>query len=68
MMGTYVVTIALLFGLMAMLIGVERFYRWFAARHPECGPYRTKSIGCQKCEKKGSNCEEPRDSDTVAVH
>ncbi len=67
-MTTYLITIGLLFALMATLIGVERFYRWFAAHHPECGPYRSKAIGCQKCEKKGQGCEETGESDTVTVH
>ena len=56
-MSVYLITIGALFALMAMLIGVERFYRWFAAHHPECGPYRTKSIGCGTCEKK-KDCDE----------
>ena len=57
-MSIYLITIGTLFALMATFIGVERFYRWFAANHPECGPYRTKSIGCAKCEKKGKYCSD----------
>jgi hypothetical protein len=52
MMGTYLITIGLLFMLMVIYIGVERFYRWFAATHPDRGPWREKAVGCGTCEKK----------------
>ncbi len=57
-MITYVIAIGSIFAVVLALICVERFYRWFAARHPECGPYREKSFGCAKCKKKGQRCEE----------
>ena len=56
-MTTYLIAIGSVFVLMVALIGVERVYRWFAAHHPECGPYREKSFGCANCKKK-SECKE----------
>lgn len=50
-MGTYLLTVALLFGLMAAGIGCERLYRRFQRRHPEWGPYRRSDGGC--------NCHQP---------
>lgn len=46
----YLAAMAGLFGLLAISIGVDRLYRRFARRHPECGPYRDKSKACQSCK------------------
>ena len=56
-MITYAVTIGLIFALLLTLVGVDRLYRRFANRHPECGPYREKSFGCGSCKKKGAECD-----------
>lgn len=47
-MGTYLLTIGIIFALLTGLILVERLYRLFARRHPEFGPYRAES-GCGSC-------------------
>jgi hypothetical protein len=54
--GTYLVTIGLIFALMLGGIGVERLYRAFAARNPQLGPFR-KPDGCGCC-KAGSGCSD----------
>ncbi|MFN3884875.1 MAG: hypothetical protein ACK4Q4_08980 [Rhodocyclaceae bacterium] len=48
-MSTYLVTIALIFGLMVAGIVVDRLYRRFAARHPQLGPFRNSEGGCGCC-------------------
>jgi hypothetical protein len=53
-MATYLAAIAVFFVLMAAMILVERGYRRFAERHPECGPFR-KEGGCGSCK----GCDEP---------
>jgi hypothetical protein len=55
-MMTYLVTVGLIFALLAGGIAVERLYRGFAARHPQLGPFRdTGKCGC--CAA-GSGCAE----------
>ena len=49
-MGTLIATFAILFGLMALTIGVDRAYKAFAAKNPERGPFRDKDKGCQSCK------------------
>ncbi|WP_131112212.1 hypothetical protein [Sulfuricystis thermophila] len=60
-MATYLVTIALLFGLMVAGIVVDRLYRHFAARHPQLGPFRQNEGGCgcggSKCDKSDAGCK-----------
>jgi hypothetical protein len=51
---TYLLTVGLLFALMAAGIAVQRLYRRFAARHPELGPFREEK-GCGSCSA-GSGC------------
>ncbi len=53
-MATYLAAIAVFFVLMAAMILVERGYRRFAERHPECGPFR-KDGGCGSCK----GCDDP---------
>jgi hypothetical protein len=57
-MGNYLATVAVLFVLMIGAIAVDRLYRRFAARNPECGPFRDKDKGCQSC--KGCDDEPAR--------
>jgi len=45
-MKLYLITIAAIFGVMLIGIGVERLYRHFQAKHPELGPYRRRGGGC----------------------
>ncbi len=53
-MATYLVTVGLLFALLAGGIAVQRLYRRFAERHPELGPFREEK-GCGSCSA-GSGC------------
>jgi hypothetical protein len=46
---TYLLTIAVIFSLLAGLIVVERLYRRFAMRNPELGPFRNGAAGCGSC-------------------
>lgn len=55
-METYLVTIGLIFGLMLAGIGVDRFYRRFAVKHPHLGPFRDKDKGCGCCASKTAGC------------
>lgn len=58
-MGTYLVTIGLLFALMLAGIAVDRLYRRFAARHPQLGPFRKNDGSCGCCAGKcdtGNHC------------
>ncbi len=55
MMGTYLITIGLIFALLALGILVQRLYRRFAQRHPELGPFRSEQDGCGSCTS-GSGC------------
>ncbi len=51
-MGTYLVTIGLIFALMLAGIAVDRLYRRFAARHPQLGPFRKNDGACGCCAGK----------------
>ena len=53
-MGTYLVTIGLIFAIMAGAIFVQGLYRRFAQRYPELGPFR-EDKGCGSCSA-GSGC------------
>ncbi|MCC6658797.1 MAG: hypothetical protein IT512_11480 [Rhodocyclaceae bacterium] len=50
----YLVTIGLIFAILAGGIAVQALYRRFAARHPELGPFREEK-GCGSCSA-GSGC------------
>ncbi|MBA3032303.1 MAG: hypothetical protein KKF85_12910 [Gammaproteobacteria bacterium] len=52
-MGTYLITIAVIFALLLAGIGVDRLYRKFAARNPQLGPFRSAE-GCGCCSSKKS--------------
>jgi hypothetical protein len=54
MMATYLLTIGLIFVLLAAVILVQGAYRRFAQRHPELGPFREEK-GCGSCSA-GSGC------------
>jgi hypothetical protein len=53
----YLVTIGLIFALLAGGILVQALYRRFARRHPELGPFR-EDKGCGSCSA-GSGCSAP---------
>jgi hypothetical protein len=55
--GTYLVTIGLIFSLMVGGIAVERLYRRFAARNPQLGPFRSPD-GCGCCANKNTACKD----------
>jgi hypothetical protein len=50
--GTYLVTIGLIFALLLAGIAVDRLYRDFAARHPQLGPFRKNDGACGCCAGK----------------
>jgi hypothetical protein len=52
--GTYIVTIGLIFAITLAGIGVDRLYRNFAKHNPQLGPFR-KQDGCGCCSA-GSGC------------
>ncbi|MCM2307629.1 MAG: hypothetical protein NDI91_09225 [Sulfuritalea sp.] len=55
-MGTYLVTVGLIFAILLGGIAVERLYLRFAAQNPQLGPFRDNSkCGC--CSA-GSGCSE----------
>lgn len=54
-MGTYLVTIAIIFAVMLAGIAVDRLYRAFAAKHPQLGPFRKS--GCGSCSCHGGSCD-----------
>ncbi|MDD5364343.1 MAG: hypothetical protein PHR30_03325 [Gallionellaceae bacterium] len=54
-MTTYLVTIGLILILLLGWVTVQQFYRLFARRHPELGPFRSDSGGCGCCSQ-GSAC------------
>ena len=56
-MLTYLITIGLIFTLLAGGILVQGLYRRFAQRHPELGPFREEK-GCGSCSA-GSGCSAP---------
>jgi hypothetical protein len=47
--GTYLLTIGLIFALMLAGIVVDRLYRAFATRNPQLGPFRKTEGGCGSC-------------------
>jgi hypothetical protein len=53
--GTYLITIVLIFAIMMAGIGVDRLYRKFAAKNPQLGPFRKTDGGCGCCSA-GSGC------------
>ena len=48
-MLTYVATIGLILLIMLFGIVVQRFYKLFAQRHPELGPFRDEDKCCGSC-------------------
>ncbi len=54
-MSTYLIAIGLIFLIMLFGLVVQRFYKLFAKRHPELGPFRDDSKGCGSCVA-GSGC------------
>jgi hypothetical protein len=54
-MSTYLITIGLILVIMLFGIVVQQFYKLFARRHPELGPFRDDSKGCGSCSA-GSGC------------
>jgi len=58
----YLVTVGLIFAILAGGILVQRLYRRFALRHPELGPFREEK-GCGSCSA-GSGCSGPSCSST----
>jgi hypothetical protein len=55
-MGTYLITIALIFLILLAGIAVDRLYRAFAARHPQLGPFRKSEGSCGSCAA-GPSCD-----------
>ena len=53
-MTTYLIAMAAIFGILMIGIAVDRAYRRFAARNPQCGPFRAP--GCGSCK----SCPEPK--------
>lgn len=53
-MTTYLVAIGLIMILLLGWVVVEQFYKLFARRHPELGPFRSDSGGCGCCGSHGS--------------
>lgn len=55
----YLLTVALLFGLLAAWLAVRAAAQHFAARHPEFGPPREEGEGCGGCGGGhcGGHCE-----------
>jgi hypothetical protein len=45
----YLVTVALVFAILAAGIAVDRAYRRFASRHPQLGPFRDAGHACGSC-------------------
>ncbi|MEW6677226.1 MAG: hypothetical protein AB1421_04835 [Pseudomonadota bacterium] len=63
-MSTYLITIGLVLLILLAGILVDQFYKAFARRHPELGPFRAESGGCGghcgscgggRCETESSN-------------
>ncbi len=54
-MMTYLITIALIMGIVLIGIGVDRLYRGFARKNPQLGPFRD-SGKCGSCSG-GSGCD-----------
>lgn len=57
-MTIYLVTVLLVFVLMASGIAVDRLYRRFAARNPKLGPFRKNDGGCGCC---AGQCNDSKD-------
>ncbi|TCJ15826.1 hypothetical protein EZJ19_06175 [Parasulfuritortus cantonensis] len=55
-MATYLVTIGLILILMLAWVVVQQFYKLFARRHPELGPFRSDNGGCGCCGG-GDSCD-----------
>jgi hypothetical protein len=60
--GTYLLTIGLIFAITLAGIGIDRAYRAFAAKNPQLGPFR-KSEGCGSCSG-GSGCSSEAGQDS----
>ncbi len=61
-MSVYLVTIGLILLIMLAGIVVDRFYKLFARRHPELGPFRKEAGGCGgHCGGCGGGSCETRD-------
>ncbi len=62
-MSTYLIAIGLILVIMLFGIVVQRFYKLFARRHPELGPFRGDSKGCGSCSAgsgcSGGSCDSP---------
>jgi hypothetical protein len=50
---TYLLTIGLIFLLLLAWVAVQQFYKLFAHRHPELGPFRKEGGGCGCCSGGG---------------
>ena len=63
-MSTYLLTIGLIMVIGLIGITVDRWYRAFARRNPQLGPFRDSNGGCGCCSSKGScsrdSCATPR--------
>lgn len=59
-MSTYLLVIGLIFLIMLAGIVVDRFYRIFAAKNPQLGPFRDQERGCGSCSG-GSGCSGVKD-------
>lgn len=53
-MTTYLLTIGILFLLILLYVVVQQFYKLFARRNPELGPFRSEGGGCGCCSGHGS--------------
>ncbi|HQW37740.1 MAG TPA: hypothetical protein PLK52_02385 [Usitatibacteraceae bacterium] len=51
-MSLYLVTIGLVFAILAAGIAVDRAYRRFARRHPGLGPFRDPEHACGSCASR----------------
>jgi len=66
-MGTYLLTVALLFALMAGGIACEGLYRRFQRRHPEWGPYRRRDGGCNCHQPVGEGTGRPPEAQVMII-
>lgn len=58
-MTQYLVTVALVFAILAVGIAVDRAYRRFARRNPGLGPFRDGDHACGSCAQRPA-CDERR--------
>jgi hypothetical protein len=62
-MSTYLITIALIFGVVSAGVLVDRVYRNFARNNPQLGPFRDTDK-CGSCSGgsgcDGGTCDSPR--------